>query len=127
MLKWIVRFLVSKTQNVVKRDVCLSSESVKSAVLLDTALGPLLFIIYINDTNNKHRWHHIQHETLPYDSEHLKIVYRSGDRSNLQSDEGIGLPSNWETTLLLRNENKFKLIHFSKEAAFQLPYTILSD
>ncbi|WP_347046892.1 hypothetical protein, partial [Escherichia coli] len=59
------------------------------------------------------------------DSKLLKVVDRVEDQTDLQSD--LLAVIQWaEKHNMQLNEDKFNLIHFGKESALQLPYTLPS-
>ena len=49
LLTWFRNFLVGRQQRVLVQGSCSSWTSVKSGVPQGTILGPILFLIYIND------------------------------------------------------------------------------
>ena len=49
LINWIANFLSNRTQYVTLNNSCSSSIVVKSGVPQGTVLGPLLFLIYVND------------------------------------------------------------------------------
>ena len=52
LLSWLESFLTGRFQRVVVRGTCSSWVSVKSGVLQGTVLGPIMFLIYINDISH---------------------------------------------------------------------------
>ena len=53
LAKWIESWLVGKSQSVVVNGTCSSQAMVKSGVPQGTVIGPLMFLLYINDIGNK--------------------------------------------------------------------------
>ena len=60
-LKWIEGFLTSCTQTVIIDGVQSKKNHITSGVPQGTALGPILFLVYINDFGES-----IKHSTLVY-------------------------------------------------------------
>ena len=52
LLSWLKSFLTDRFQRVVVRGACSSWVSVKSGVPQGTVLGPIMFLIYINDISH---------------------------------------------------------------------------
>ena len=53
LAKWIETWLVGRSQSVVVNGTCSSQAMVKSGVPQGTVLGPLMFLLYINDIDNE--------------------------------------------------------------------------
>ena len=53
LAKWIESWLVGRSQSVVVNGTCSSQAMVKSGVPQGTVLGPLMFLLYINDIGNE--------------------------------------------------------------------------
>lgn len=49
MLDWFERYLSNRTQKVMYRNIFSSVGHVKACVPLGSVLGPLLFLLYVND------------------------------------------------------------------------------
>ena len=54
-LKWLINYLSDRTQFVAVNDVCSSSKVIQMGVTQGSILGPLLFLIYMNDIPNSNR------------------------------------------------------------------------
>ena len=82
--KWITNFLIGRSQRVVLDGVQSSSISVSSGVPQGTVLGPLMFLVYINDLPNC-----IKHSTVRLFADDC-IIYKdissSKDTRLLQMD-----------------------------------------
>ena len=81
-LSWIQSFLVGRTQSDVLEGECSDEEPVSSGVLQGSVLGPILFLLYINDPPDN-----VQSQVRLYadDSVYLNINHPS-DASLLQKD-----------------------------------------
>ena len=123
LLQWIECFLVNRTQHVVIEGTRSISAKVISGVPQGTVLGPLLFIVYINDIIDV-----IKHSTVRIfadDSKLQKVINGAADRTCLQLD--LLAVIQWaEKNNMLLNKDKFDLIHFGNEDALKLPYSLPS-
>lgn len=52
LLRWFQSYVVNRTQRVVYRNSYVSVNTLYAGVLSGSVLGPLLFLIYVNDANN---------------------------------------------------------------------------
>ncbi|EFP05312.1 hypothetical protein CRE_26940 [Caenorhabditis remanei] len=68
LLRWINDFLSGRSQTVLLNGVCSSTSSIGSGVPQGSVLGPLLFILFINDIGDK-----LESESLLY-ADDLKII-----------------------------------------------------
>ena len=100
-----------------------SPAKVISGVPQGTVLGPLLFIIYINDLPNAIKRSKIK--IFADGSELQKVINGAGDRVDLQID--LLAVSQWaKNNNMLLNEGKFELIHFGKQDVLKQPYFLPS-
>ncbi|KAK7088259.1 hypothetical protein V1264_022195 [Littorina saxatilis] len=91
-LKWICSFLTGRTQQVVLEGVHSSAGPVTSGVPQGTVLGPLLFLIYINDMPEAVK--HSKLKLFADDSLLYKKVTKQQDPLLLQED--LNALQNWE-------------------------------
>ncbi|EFP11931.1 hypothetical protein CRE_23222 [Caenorhabditis remanei] len=78
LLRWINNFLSGRSQKVLLNGVCSNTSSVGSGVPQGSVLGPLLFILFINDIGDK-----LESESLLY-ADDLKII--SPNAATIQKD-----------------------------------------
>ena len=112
VLNWIKAFLSNRTQRVMLGDILSDWEKVTSGVPQGSVLGPLLFIIFINDlpdilsssTNCK---------MYADDTKLLSVVNTEADRLRLQAD--LDSIVNWTRTWLMElNVKKCKVMHINE-------------
>ncbi|GAB1603590.1 hypothetical protein Ahia01_000640300, partial [Argonauta hians] len=123
LLAWIEYFLTNRTQRVSVDGTLSGPANVTSGVPQGTVLGPLLFIIYINDITNS-----VEHSNIAIfadDSKLWRTIDGAADRDLLQRD--LSSVNQWaiENSMVL-NEQKFELLHFGKTEIPNHVYTLPS-
>jgi hypothetical protein len=119
LLEWFEDFLKDREQRVVLGESVSSWESVLSGVPQGSVLGPLLFVIYINDLTDS-----VNNKLKLYadDSKILSTVNSWTDALGVQKD--IDSISEWMKDWRMQlNTNKCKVIHFGKNNS-NFPYLI---
>ena len=111
LYNWIASFLTGRKQYVTVDGVMSSIIDVVSGVPQGTVLGPLLFLIYINDIFGAVK--HSKIKVFADDSKLHKDISSHVDRLLLQED-------------LLSVVEKFQLLHHGKIVDLKLPYTLPS-
>lgn len=114
LIKWIQCFLTDRTQKVSIRGSQSSSVPVTSGVPQGSVLGPLLFILYVNEIPE------IVKSKMYMYADDSKLLNESRNHRTIQQD--LEILSNWSKTWLLKfNEQKCKTIHFgSGEETYSL-------
>ena len=110
LLEWIRSFLRSRKQRVVMGAAVSTWRGITSGVPQGSVLGPLLFVVYINDLPDK-----IVNCFEMY-ADDSKVIAEVGDmdESSLQSD--INEIKNWCTRWSMSlNSGKCKIMHFGKQ------------
>ena len=127
LLTWLSSFLSGRTQTVIVDGVRSYSNPVRSGVPQGTVLGPILFLLFVNDIEL-----FIDHSKIRYfadDSRLLKSISSSSDSLLLQKDLENVL--HWaKTNNMTLNEDKFELIqHHSSAKDFallpELPFCLI--
>lgn len=108
VIKWIQDFLYNRTQQVRVNGVMSSWKPVTSGVPQGSVLGPVLFVLYINDLPSV-----IQSDSDLYlfadDTKIFRIITGDTDTAQLQAD--LNSMSNWcDTWLLKLNPEKCKYL-----------------
>jgi hypothetical protein len=109
LLEWIKSFLRGRRQRVVMGNNVSEWEQVTSGVPQGSVLGPLLFVIYINDIPEVIK--HFSCKLYADDSKLIAEIKDEQDAINLQHD--IDCIVKWTDTWLMRlNYDKCKVMHF---------------
>ena len=116
LLNWIKDFLQGRTQRVVVRGVMSEELDVWSGVPQGSVLGPLLFLIYINDLLDGIT---SKGKLFADDSKLFRSVKNRSDRMVLQND--LLKLQQWSNAWLLKfNEKKCKVMHIGSRAAHNI-------
>ncbi|MES9994057.1 MAG: reverse transcriptase family protein, partial [Candidatus Thiodiazotropha sp.] len=109
-LKWISSFLEGRTQAVVLEGECSPDVRVTSGVPQGSVLGPLLFLLYINDLPENI---HSQVRLFADDTAVYLTVENQKDSNILQDD--LDTLQKWERTWDMEfNPNKCQVLHISR-------------
>lgn len=123
LIKWFHSFLNNRKQRVLLGDVVSDWKSVTSGVPQGSVIGPLLFVIYINDLPERFGNHS---KLYADDSKIIAIIKDINSRSNLQND--IDKLTNWTDDWLMRlNASKCKVVHFGRASNNSFLYTLLDQ
>ena len=109
ILRWIESFLTSRTQQAVLEGATSNQVHVTSGVPQGTVLGPLLFLIYINDIENN-----IDSQLRLFADDCLlyRVIKSARDCVNLEND--ISQLCDWESTWQMTfNSSKCFVMHMS--------------
>ena len=112
LLLWIKAFLTDRTQRVVVNGESSELEVVKSGVPQGTVLGPLLFLIYLNDIH-----HVISYSTIRLfadDARLIKKINCFNDAFHLQTDL-LGIMKWAEENNMVLNEDKFQYLQHKSQ------------
>ena len=108
--KWIYSFLVNRTQRVLVNGTASIPIQVLSGIIQGSVLGPLLFMIMINDIDQKVFSSHVS--CFADDTRVLQHISELSDCSSLQSD--LNAIFSWaEENNMEFNNLKFELIRYN--------------
>ena len=104
---WIVAWLTDSQQRVVVNGEMSERTTVTSGVPQGSILGPLLFLIYINDLNTD-----IQSKVLKF-ADDTKLCHRAnGYEDNRVLQRDLDISTNWARRWQMEfNVKKFKIMH----------------
>lgn len=108
LLKWLSEFLDNRIQQVVIKDTKSGSADVLSGIPQGSVLGPLLFIMFINDLPNSVN---SQVKIFADDTKVFKAIESLADNISLQSDldKLMKWSSEWQLPF---NVSKCKIMHY---------------
>ena len=120
VIEWVKDFLRDRKQRVVVNGAASQWKPVTSGVPQGSVLGPVLFVIYINDLPSS-----IQSDVYVFadDTKIFRIITEDPDRVQLQTD--LDSVSTWSDTWLLRlNPEKCKHLSITKKGSSVVNYKI---
>jgi hypothetical protein len=121
LLQWIKNFLSDRYQRVIVQGKLSEPEKVKSGVPQGTVLGPVLFILYINDITEVLKNAAIK--IFADDSKLILAIESEEDRRKLIEDLNAVLK--WaEDNRMELNDTKFMLLQHGKNDNLKQPYRI---
>ena len=117
--KWLCDFLNNRYQAVVIKDSKSAVKEVTSGIPQGSVLGPIMFIIYINDLPDVVNSYV---KIFADDTKLFRIIANNEDQQLLQSD--LKALYNWSIKWQLKfNESKCKVIHYGNRN-LNCPYTL---
>ena len=112
LIAWIEEFLTGRRQQVVINGTCSDWAPVSSGVPQGSVLGPLLFVIYINDLPD------MTESAIKIFADDTKIYQEAGQRDRLQADLDRALmwSEKWQLPF---NEDKCHVLHIGSSNPLQ--------
>ena len=110
ILKWVKDFLHDRKQRVIVNEAKSSWEYVKSGIPQGSVLGPILFLIFINDLPD---WVQSLTKVFADDTKVFRTIQTTNDSEALQED--LASLARWSAKWQLPfNTSKCKCIHYGK-------------
>ena len=126
LLKWINSYLLNREQSVLVNGVESEFVQVISGVPQGSVLGPLLFLIYINDVASIKLSVNTKLSLYADDMLLYKVITSSEDYAELQED--INLIHNWSVNNLMTfNASKCKCMYISRKRERRCPSVSLDN
>ena len=114
VLRWVEEFLSDRTQQVCVNGINSNWMDVTSGIPQGSVLGPILFVLYINDLPTN-----IMSDVFMFadDTEMYRTIRGPNDQRILQAD--LDNLSTWSTKWLLKfHPDKCKIMHIGAETDF---------
>ena len=124
ILTWLNSFLTNRTQQVVIDGSTSSPTVVSSGVPQGTVLGPVLFIIYMDDMNNV--INHCLLKMFADDSKLIKNIKNQADREKLKEDLRAVLEWTKDNSMEF-NSGKFQLLQHGRDNNLKQPYELADN
>lgn len=111
VLQWIESFLIGRRQKVIVKGMSSSWEEVTSGIPQGSVLGPILFVIFINDLPDSVDGHV---KIFADDTKLFNCIHGDEDRKKLQKD--LDQLCEWSDKWLLRfNVGKCGIMHYGRQ------------
>ena len=120
ILRWIEGFLTGRKQQLCVNGSMCKGADVTSGIQQGSVLGPILFVIYINDLPNE-----IKYDIYMFadDTNVFRTIKTNDDQCILQDD--LDELTSWSTKWLLTfHPDKWKIMHLGKPLEEQFKYTL---
>ena len=122
VIDWINNFLVSRTQSVMINDSVSAYCDVTSGIPQGSVLGPVLFVIYINDLVDV-----VKHSSIKLYADDSKLYIRSSQENSEKLTDDLDNVFRWTQSWQLQlSLSKCKHIHLGP-AEFLFNYYISND
>ena len=124
ILNWLKSFLDERYQKVIVGGKASEPKKVQSGVPQGTVLGPILFILYINNLPEVLKYCAIK--IFADDSKLIKSIENEQDRKMLIED--LNAVIKWaDANKMELNETKFMLLQHGKNEEMKIPYKVNED
>ena len=122
MISWVKSFLTNRPQNVVLDGQHSYSAAILSGVPQGTVLGPILFILFINDMDKC-----VKHSSVRFFADDTRVSkHISSEADTAQLQEDLNNIIEWSTNNnMMLHEDKFDLmvhLHRPRFELYQLPF-----
>ena len=121
LLSWIEDFIANRIQHVIVEGEKSNKATVISGVPQGTVLGPILFIIYINDLTEAIKYS--QMLVFADDTKFTKKIKNKQDHADLEKDLHASIIWSLTNNMQLNND-KFQLLQHGKSKDLKTEYTI---
>ena len=119
-LHWFNSYLSNKTQKVMYKDILSSTSCIKVGVLQGSVLGPLRFLLYVNDVSENMLSlcrHFADDNCIQYSSQNISCIEHNINHVLLLLEQ-------WSSKWLLRfNPSKAKAAFLTLKSSYELPKT----
>ena len=118
LLDWFNSYLCNRTQKVMYKDILSSTSCIKAGVPQGSVLGPLLFLLYVNDVSeNMLSFCRLfaDDNCIQYSSQNVSCIEHNINHDLLVLEQ-------WSSKWLLKfNPSKTKALFFTLKSSYELP------
>ena len=124
LLEWIRAFLNNRTQKVRINEQISESINISSGVPQGSVLGPLIFLIYINDLCDV-----IKHSSIYLFADDIKLFNVSSEKSSIQTDitEIFKWSKKWQLGISYEKSCVLHIGHSNPENSYTFGDKVIND